>query len=317
MQTDAEAFYKENFNFSSRRFRGLSELVSNHRLTLFSTDLVFREIQSGITERVRGAATALQKASKPDTGGILRNCSEISFERLFSFPEEAVLKELQAQFTSFARATRLEAISTAHIPSREVFDRYFTHSPPFREGKKKSEFPDAFSLSAISEWCRDKQVQAYVISGDSDWKDFCKEDDQLISLDSLDELLDLVASEDRLAERARSIYEDSLEQISEKVREIFENLGFFLDDRDGDVEPVTVSSVEILGEFLLSLDESTAVFGVDFQITYSAEPRLFTTAPALPLRRICKRVATLQRAGARCVSAVPLPQLVTGGRIHP
>jgi hypothetical protein len=268
---DAEAFYRENFNFSSRRFRRLSELVSHYRVTLFSTDLVFREIQSGIAERVRGAATALQKASKPDTAGILRNCTGISFEVLFSFPEEAVHEELLAQFISFVRANRIEAISTADVPNDIIFDLYFAHSPPFREGKKKSEFPDAFSLSAISEWCRNKQVQAFVISSDPDWKAFCEADDQLISLDSVDELLDLAASEDRLAEQARSIYEDSRDQIAKEAEQIFESLGFFLDDRDGDVELVDVSSVEILGEFLLSLDENTAVFGTDFQIVYHAE----------------------------------------------
>jgi hypothetical protein len=268
---DAQVFFRENFDFSSRRFRRLRELASEHRLNLYTTDLVFREIDSGMVERVRNAGSTLQKATKPDNAGILRHCTACSFEFLFSFPEDAVLQDLRAQLTSFVQSARVEEIFTASVNSNEVFDRYFSILPPFQEGKKRNEFPDAFSLCAISQWCRERQTHVYVISGDSDWNAFCAADDRMHWLDSIDELLDLVASEDELAEHARTIYANAREAIQAIIKEQFENLGFFLDDRDGEVEGVCVLDVETLGEFLLSLDEHTAAFGVDFVVAYNAD----------------------------------------------
>jgi hypothetical protein len=38
----------------------------------------------------------------------------------------------------------------------DVFDKYFEAAPPFAEqGAKKSEFPDAFVVSALEKWCQD------------------------------------------------------------------------------------------------------------------------------------------------------------------
>jgi hypothetical protein len=267
---DAQVFFRENFGFSSRRFRRLCELASDYRLSFYATELVFREIDSGIVERVRNAGSTLQKAAKPDNAGILRHCSAFPFDHLFSFPEDEVLQDFRDQFSRFVQSARLGKISIASTSTAEVFDRYFSLQPPFQEGKKRNEFPDAFSLCAISRWCHENQTTAYVISSDSDWRSFCANDDRLFGLNSIDELLDLVASEDILAERARMIYADSQGVIHSAVKEQFEGLGFFLDDQNGDVEDVSVLDVETLGEFLLSLDEHTAVFGVDFIVRYTA-----------------------------------------------
>lgn len=56
----------------------------------------------------------------------------------------------------------------------EVVDWYFKVEPPFGEGKKSKEFPDAFILSALDQYHGEHSANIAVISGDNDFETACK-----------------------------------------------------------------------------------------------------------------------------------------------
>lgn len=57
------------------------------------------------------------------------------------------------EFEQFLIEVDAEIISIEDISPTRVFEKYFGAKPPFSH-KKKSEFPDAFSLEAILKWLR-------------------------------------------------------------------------------------------------------------------------------------------------------------------
>jgi hypothetical protein len=71
----------------------------------------------------------------------------------------------------------------------------------------------------------------------------------LIHLPSLEDLFEIAATEDEeLGDLARTVVEMCLPEIERLAREKFENLGFYLEDQEGDAGPVSV--IEITGEDL-------------------------------------------------------------------
>ena len=54
------------------------------------------------------------------------------------------------------------------VDLRVVFEKYFMDQPPFHSENKKHEFPDAFALSMIEEYCRQKDISCYALSHDKD-----------------------------------------------------------------------------------------------------------------------------------------------------
>lgn len=55
---------------------------------------------------------------------------------------------------------------------KRIFEKYFKQEKPFGKGKQK-EFPDAFVLSSLEEYAKDKRIpQIYVLSGDGDMNEY-------------------------------------------------------------------------------------------------------------------------------------------------
>jgi hypothetical protein len=50
---------------------------------------------------------------------------------------------------TFFQDSEAEEIELPKSALKQVLDLYFARRPPFGEGKKKSEFPDAFVLEAL------------------------------------------------------------------------------------------------------------------------------------------------------------------------
>lgn len=205
---DTEVFDKANFNYGSTAFKQLIELVEEEQIVLYLTNITFQEILSHINREASKAIAAFKKLHKEfrSQSKIIYNSQTFNPLLKIDFKEEDLKKELQEQFNTFLEETSLEVISIEDVSSEEIFSKYFDVSPPFKEGSKKSEFPDAFSIAALENKSRSEGKKIYVISGDNDWKSACENNNHLIYLESIEKFLDFLLKE-KDADRVEVLYE--------------------------------------------------------------------------------------------------------------
>lgn len=242
---DTSIFVAANFHYQSSTFRQLVVLARESYLFVHLTPITIGEVKANIHERVEAAHRAVQKCKKEAM--VLRHLPGNTYKGLFIDFDAAVVEQSLVQtFEKFISESRVITIPVSGTSVDQVFSQYFSSSPPFGSGKKKSEFPDAFALAAMIEWSVTKGEKVYVISTDGDMERACEGQESLVFLDSLDKLLNIVAKDDKiLAAFAESAFEHLEPEITKGIIDRFGWLGFMVEDEEGEVDSTEVMTVNI------------------------------------------------------------------------
>jgi len=164
------------FNFKSGSLNRLSLLSSKKILNVYITDITDNEIKSHIKSNARSLAKQLESAINKER--LIEQIENKNLIKLFSKLTKSEFGEILSRsflsaYSEYKKSTQVTILSTKRVPSAKVFDLYFNKRPPFGEGKKKSEFPDAFSVLAVIAYFADDDF--FLISGDKDWSNFFTE----------------------------------------------------------------------------------------------------------------------------------------------
>ena len=185
---DASIFEEQNF-FHGTKIHSISYYANREVVKLYMTALSKREIIDRIEKKIRLCRLELKATEKKYNDQNLRFIKNLNiFENRqilqFGYEEE---KEIFNKLTSFITRAKVKTISTHKFPVMDVFEMYYSGTPPFGTGKKKYEFIDAFILKTLETWCERHDEKMYVISKDPDFLKY--ESDRLIILDDLGKLL--------------------------------------------------------------------------------------------------------------------------------
>lgn len=185
---DTSVFIRNNFLF--KRNEKLAELTNLHyegKINVFLTEITYKEVISNITEKMQKATQKL----KTSDCIILKNFIK-SYNMLTNCNNcvEQVIKG----FEQYIKQTGIIIINIDKNLTQAVFNKYFNLEPPFSE-KKKYEFPDAFTLETIENWCIKNNTKTYFVSDDVDCKDFAEKSNNIKCLTSLSELINIVRSD--------------------------------------------------------------------------------------------------------------------------
>ena len=266
---DSSALIGQSLDFSSPALVALEKLAREGEANILTTSIVIREVESKIRERIREAEVALDKVKARHP--VLKNLTEQPMrDALWSFSLEKACIEVIGRYSDYRARTHTTEIPIESASMSEVFDSYFSRRPPFGEGGKKSEFPDAVNISAVEDWCRKKQEKAYVISSDSDIVRACSESEWLELLSGPAEYTDLFYRESAVLERVEESTYENAEELGKVIGDAFVECGFYLDDEDGDVYDVEVQRVAIDDLALLRAEGSAAEFEVSGTIEFAA-----------------------------------------------
>jgi hypothetical protein len=263
---DTSVLMNENYGIKSTAFKSLMSLCRMDKAFLKLTDVTLREVEAHIEKGLAAANEALETKTR-DTK-ILRNFD--GFEALFRTLDEnrlrtELMKLLQAEFKS----ANADIISAANISALLVFDKYFLKQPPFSSSKKKAEFPDAFVLTAIEDWCEQRKQWLYVVSSDGDMHLACRDEGPLFHLKSIGEFVDLILrNEDDETEFLAQLFVDNPHQIIEAITEEFEDHTIYLKDEDGSGEP-SVTSVSLGSAAVVMVAEDEVGLELDATISFS------------------------------------------------
>jgi PIN domain len=297
---DTQVFDSYNFNYNSQAFQTLVTLTQQEKIRLLLTSVTLNEIRAHIIEGAELASKAVEQAVndlnkkrfKPE-GDMKRIKISANSDLLYDFKKkvqelapnfEQINQELLDQLDAFLEETDFKTIEVDKVSVVEIFENYFSGTPPFGEGKKKYEFPDAFALLALQKEAKDRNKIIYVVSGDSDWEKFCSSTENLFVIGKLDELLEIIIRETDSdeVEVCYELYSDKKYEIERYIENNFSDLDFSIDlSRTSLIEwgseeiEVKVNSVDIIDSSLVHIDDSdsdqpSVVFELEAEVNYDA-----------------------------------------------
>ena len=269
---DTSIFIQKNFDFTNTSFENLKSIVQSDNLNLFITSITENEVKNNIRLEVVKAQAALKKFR--NEAKILWNVNSFNFKTLFKNKNlNTYESEITNQFDIFLKDCSVKYIDIIKANSEEVFKKYFEKKPPFKLGKKKDEFPDAFIIDALESWCDEEHEKIYVISDDSDFKDALKSSKKLLYIKSIEEYLDLFNKfKSDLPNKILDILDNQNVQdlIMEKITKSFQELTFWLNDEDGEVDDIEVEDVTIEDQYVIEATNSFAKIELEVKVEFTA-----------------------------------------------
>ena len=179
---DTQALVRERFDWQSRTFMRLKELVRSGHVQVLTTSITRSEVRSKIRETLGHARTALRKYEV--VLGHLQTSAAVA-----AVEHNAAEETLQSLFDGF-----MEEIKAVEVPLSKnvdkIFEDYFLERSPF-SAKKKSEFPDAFVITSLQERAKTIGRKIYVVSGDGDMAASCEDASELVSVKSLVDVISM------------------------------------------------------------------------------------------------------------------------------
>jgi hypothetical protein len=269
---DTSVHIAAKFVYSGGSFHRLADLAEADLATVYHTEIDGGEIRSNIADAADKAAKSLAGFQREAQG--LKAASLASVAALFHpLSADAINDLIHAAYLQFRSRSQSIEITLARTDAADIFRRYFARTAPFEE-KKKSEFPDAFIISVLADWCWSNAEMMYVVSRDSGFRDAAAKigRGRLLPLEGLDEFLDLVVSKEHhaLAVAAQQWLRANESTVARAVSEAFIASGFYLEDADGDPEDIEVEELHGSLPLLVEVRESEAIFTIAGDVSFTA-----------------------------------------------
>ena len=266
---DTSIFIAQNYNYSSTPFKQIVSLAQDERLFVYVTSIVVREVEVHIKEDVEKAWEAFEGIKQKTDLRILKNIKEAPLHGIFDgFDVAPAIEILKNQFREFLQKAKVNVLEIADVSAEKIFEQYFSRTPPFGD-KKKNEFPDAFSLAAIEEWCRKTSVKMHVVSTDPDCQEACALNVSFKSVQSLPEFLDLLSRGEELAQLVNKLFEEHQDVVLQSIKDNVDPLNLIYEPY-GQFQYAILDAARIVKHYLIEVEEGKAVFDVVTEVSYSA-----------------------------------------------
>jgi hypothetical protein len=276
---DTEVFIQNNFDYSNQTFSRLKTLIMEKKISLITTPITIEEIKTHINSSVHDAKRGINEFK--DTAKILRHYNKNLFDFMWNrFDFDEITDDFVNQTIDYFKTCGTTVISLDEISVINVFNNFFSNLPPFKEGSKKHEFPDAFAIAGLELWGNKNNQEVFVITRDSDWKLSCNErNPHLIWLENLFGLFQLVEFDDKLiAKYANKYFDSHIEDITIIIDEKFLNLGFYFDGsqygaiiENENVDKVETESIAFVEKYLTKVSSDKLIYSCQFEVDYQAD----------------------------------------------
>jgi hypothetical protein len=268
---DTEIFVQQNFQYDIGLLSAFRHKVKSGQIHFITTEITLQEIDRRLTVSLSEAEAALDSFRKK--ARILRNIYSPPINRVFKkLSRKKLLKELRKQFNEYIEVLQPNILKTDSVKPSVVFQRYFKSTPPFHQTKKKSEFPDAFAIAALINYCLTNNSKITIISGDPDWRYAIKEYDHLFEYeDRLDIYLHNIQKETPYFDKAQIALNKLMSSIESIIKEEIHHLGFIIDDPDAKTKKVEISEISHRNTYIVDVQPDTIIFSIDFSVRFLAD----------------------------------------------
>lgn len=270
---DTQCYVKAGLHFEGAAFKAFLELCKNNELKLLCTSIVKKEVENKIHDSIKESLIAISTFQRK--AKILENIDDDLLKAFFKKIDPTLIHQLASrEFETFLNSCNVEYASINQINVENVFEDYFSKKPPFGDGKKKNEFPDACSLHAIKNHIEDDGI--YIVSEDNDLKNFCQENEGFFLLDSIDALLNIYNThENHLSDAILRYVGDNVSILTGEIENILNGAEAYNIStwEDSELESHRVISITDLEPSIIFIEENTClltfIIDVDFEVHVS------------------------------------------------
>jgi len=276
---DTEVFAAVRLDFDNPNLTHLAVLSRSGRVKLLITSVILDEIKSKIVEQVEEIAKQMRQAADQPLLRVFDQSitSMVMHEKWIGDLTNVGVKRLENYLT----AAQIEVLQVDGVSNGEVMADYFAKRPPFGSNKKKSEFPDAFTLHALRNWAKDQKLPVTLISGDNDLKRFCESNQSIAYEASLAAFL-AIFPDPVISKRVVDWLDDRWQEVEPWIIKQFEKLDFYLDGADGKIATVTVEEAIPMEYAVVEIETGVARVSVDVELTANATAELRMKSAAYP-----------------------------------
>ena len=200
---DTSVYFSNNYKFGQHGLWKLQELLKTGSVALLITDRTKDEINIKLEDSYKSILSQKNPLRNKKTKDEILLKATKKIDNIDNLNNKLTKKKefVTKKFKYLLEETNCTFLKATDIDAKTVFSLYFNKRPPFGEGRKKSEFPDAFVLERIRQYAEEKNKKVYIISTDNDMKTYAKEYENLIYLNNLKDYIDLVVRADDKKEK--------------------------------------------------------------------------------------------------------------------
>jgi len=263
---DTEYYVRKGLNFNFSTLVNFKELCEEEELSNYTTSVVKQEVYQKIHDSVTNALGIIKDFKRKRH--ILTSIDEDFNCSIFDIIDKNdIYQKATLPFDNFLEHCNTFIVDSTNVNSEDVLKLYFNQAPPFSE-KKNKEFPDAISLLSLKSYLSEGE-KLYVVSDDPDMTNFCQTDTQLISIESLEKILDLYNQhEHNISQKIKEYMEHNNELIKEEIKNQFEDYEVYNNSswEDSEVDEFTVLSIGIFEPNIIDITDELCIVVFDTDI---------------------------------------------------
>ncbi|MFV0587973.1 PIN domain-containing protein [Bacteroides reticulotermitis] len=275
---DTSVFEKNNI-LEGTKLKILLKNAEDGWINLYSNEIIIQEVKARIEKRILESKSCIKKFLKENEVPIRIFRNSDTAEWLATLRKgidyDLEVSKLCQKIDKIVENTPITLIPYDTVDIKSIFDKYFKEEPPFKEGLKKSEFPDAFVLASIEQWCKGGILQKMVIiSSDKDWLSY--KSSYIIPVEDIETVLKFVAEskesmEDRITFTDR-LFDKNLDTVKQLIdKTLNENDLYFEARDDSEIYQYKVSNITVTGLSLMDIEEKYAEYYVEISFSITAD----------------------------------------------
>jgi hypothetical protein len=210
----------ESSNFlEGKRIREILRLAEEGQVQILMPVITYNEIKNRANQNIK-AAVDRHKKSRDETR-VLRNIDEIK-SKFEPIDLEKTMRDFEILVDESLKKAKFILLNYPTVNIKEVFEKYFANDFPFSKGDKKHEFPDAFALLTIENWCKENKKKCCVITSDNDLVNYKSK--HLDIYKGLDDFVDGKLRQIEIEEKRQSrlakiaeLYDQRMEQLETEI----------------------------------------------------------------------------------------------------
>lgn len=267
---DTSILVGQGYNFSSTVLTTFVPLATDHELQLLLPDVIEREVKRHlgdlVDETLKGLSDVRRKAP------FLNKWAHFPNEHAPLARWEAKQVALQA-WEGFLKQFHVTRLGYEDIDLKQIMGWYDRCAPPFGQGKKRKEFPDAFALAALEGYAKHNGSTCIaVVSLDNDLKNACDRYPFLLYFNNLPRLTELLLRSDTDIERVRQLMEQNMGVLTEQIDDYASDFEFYIRDERYRINRTKYAGSTIIDIQVIGVGDNECTF--TFEGSIEAEHQL-------------------------------------------
>ncbi|WP_294885256.1 MULTISPECIES: PIN domain-containing protein [unclassified Sulfurimonas] len=269
---DTQYYIQKGLDFDYPALSSFRDLCKQDKLINFTTSVVRQEVYGKIKDSTTVALGIIKdfKRKRHILTAINQNFNCSVFDDI---NHDVIYEQANISFDNFLKECSTTIVDSSEINAEDLLELYFNQSPPFSE-KKKKEFPDAISLLSLKSHL-DTDEKIYVVSDDPDMNEFCKTDTQMISVESLEKVLDLYNQHDEnITIKIKEYISEHDSQIKEKIESILKDTEIYNNStwEDSEINDFHITGIGTINPNIINIkdDGCLTMFDIDIEFEIHA-----------------------------------------------